>query len=343
MYRSHSRTEPGLFTGQAHGSPYAGDMRRAVAGRAMSATQGAPGILLPLERRGHVAPQDLVERRAQLAASVIAGQWRTEPMPQDTFVGGAGGPVGGRALVRALRFRPRGRVRGRVLHFHGGAFRMGCPDVEGPFAAALAAACEVEVVVPAYRLAPEHPFPSGLADAMTALLTLTREGGVGNHRLPLILSGSSAGGGLAASLAVMAAQEQIPVDGLALLSPFLDLTLQGQSHYYNAPTDPLFSRESAANAAELYLQGSDPTHPLASPLYAPLYGLPPTLVSVGSGEVLADDARRFCQQLQAYGVPVALSEVPGMEHVAVVRSPHLPGSAETFAAVARMVDELTRR
>ena len=127
-----------------------------------------------------------------------------------------------------------------------------------------------------------------------------------------------------------------------LLSPFLDLTLSGQSYHYNAGTDQLFSLESAMNAAQLYLQGSDPTHPLASPLYAPLYGLPPTLISVGSGEVLADDARRFCQQLMGYGVPAALSEVPGMEHVAVVRSPHLTGSAETFAAVASMVDDLTR-
>ena len=308
----------------------------------MSEQRGSGAILLPLERRGHNPPSDLVERRAQLAAGVTAGQWRTEPMPVDTFVGGAGGPIGGRALVRALRFRPRGRVRGRVLHFHGGAFRLGCPDMEGPFAAALAARCEVEVVLPAYRLAPEHPFPSGLADAMTALLTMAREGGAGQHRMPLILSGSSAGAGLAASLAVLAAQERIPVDGLVLLSPFLDLTLQGQSYHYNAPTDPLFSLESAINAAELYLQGSDPTHPLASPLYAPLHGLPPTLISVGSGEVLADDARRFREQLLAHGVPAALSEIPGMEHVAVVRSPLLPGSAETFGAIASMVDELTR-
>lgn len=342
MYRSHSRSEPGFAQGMPHGATMRDYGAGWSGGRAMSAPRGTSPILLPLERRGHTAPSDLVERRAQLATGVTAGQWRTEPMPHDTFVGGAGGPIGGRALVRALRYRPPGRIRGRVLHFHGGAFRLGCPDMEGPFAAALAARCDVEVVLPAYRLAPEHPFPSGLADALTALLTMAREGGVGNHRVPLILSGSSAGAGLAAALAVLAAQEHIPVDGLVLLSPFLDLTLQGQSYYYNAPIDALFSLESAANAAELYLQGSDPTHPLASPLYAPLYGLPPTLISVGSGEVLADDARRFCQQLQGYGVPAALSEVPGMEHVAVVRSPLLPGSAETFAAIASMVDNLTR-
>lgn len=278
-----------------------------------------------------------------MQAGVIAGQWRTEPMPLDTYLGGVGGPSGGQTHARALRFRPPGRVRGRVLHFHGGGYRLGCPDMESPFAAALAARCEVEVVLPAYRLAPEHPFPSGLADALSSLQAVAREGGVGPNRVPLILSGDSAGGGLAAALALMAIQELIPIDALVLLSPFLDLTLSGPSYQYNTASDPLFSFESAANAADLYLQGADPTHPLASPLFAPLYGFPPTLLSVGSGEVLADDSRRFHQQLLASGVPTMLYEVPGMEHVAVVRSPHLLGSAETFTAIANLVDDITRR
>jgi acetyl esterase/lipase len=304
--------------------------------------RGQGGILLPLERRGHAPPPELIERRAQLMAGVVAGQWRTEPMPQDSFLGGIGGPGGGHAHARALRFRPAGRIKGRVLHFHGGAFRLGCPEIVSPFAAALAAACGVEVVVPAYRLAPEHPFPAGLSDALAALHAVAREGGVGPHRVPLILSGDSAGAGLAASLAVLAAQEGIAIDALVLLSPFLDLTLSGPSYQYNEGSDPLFSLASAANAVELYLQGGDPTHPLASPLFAPLYGFPPTLLSVGSGEVLADDTRRFHAQLAAYGIPTALSEIEGMEHTAVVRSPLLPGSAETFAAITDLVDDITR-
>ena len=175
MYRSHSSNESGFPSNLPYGRPHLGGMGGNGAGygggMGMTVPHAHHGILLPLERRGHAAPPDLVQRRAQLAAGVTAGQWRTEPMPLDTFVGGAGGPIGGRALTRALRFRPKGRVRGRVLHFHGGAFRLGCPDMEGPFAAALAARCDVEVVLPSYRLAPEHPFPSGLSDAMTALLT----------------------------------------------------------------------------------------------------------------------------------------------------------------------------
>ena len=306
----------------------------------MSPVRAPGGILLPLERRGHASPPDLIERRAQITAGVISGQWRTDPAPYDTFVGGAGV---GHAAVRALRFRPPGRVRGRVLHFHGGAFRLGCPDMEAAFAAALAARCEVEVVLPAYRLAPENPFPAGLADALAALRTVAREGGVGPHRVPLILSGASAGAGLAAALAVLAVQELIPIDSLVLVSPLLDLTLSGQSYHVNAQSDPHFSLPSAINAVELYLQGSDPLHPLASPLFAPLYGLPPTLIAVGSGEVLADDGRRFYQQLQAHGVPAALADIPGMEHGAVVRSLHLSGSAEIFAAITDLVDNITHR
>ena len=306
----------------------------------MSAARASSGILLPLERRGHASPHDLIERRAQINAMVISGQWRTDPAPYDTFVGGAGVS---HAAVRALRFRPPGRVRGRVLHFHGGAFRLGCPDMEAAFAAALAARCEVEVVLPAYRLAPENPFPAGLADALAALRTVAREGGVGPHRVPLILSGTSAGGGLAAALAVLAVQELIPIDSLVLLSPFLDLTLSGQSYHVNGQSDPQFSLTSAINAVELYLQGSDPQHPLASPLFAPLYGLPPTLIAIGSGEVLADDGRRFYRQLQAHGVPAALADIPGMEHGAVARSLHLPGSAEIFTAITDLVDNITHR
>lgn len=306
----------------------------------MSGARGPGGILLPVERRGHGAPPDLLERRAQLMAGVVAGQWRTEPLPLDTLLGGGSGPGGGHTPVRVLRFRPPGRVRGRVLHFHGGAFRLGCPEIEGPFAAALARACEVEVVVPAYRLAPEHPFPSGLIDGFTALQALSRECGSGAHRVPLILSGDSAGAGLAASLAVLAAQHLIALDALVLLSPFLDLTLSGASYYDNALADPLFSFASAAYAVELYLQGGDATHPLASPLFAPLHGFPPTLISVGGGEVLADDSRRFHASLQAHGIPSALLEIPGMEHVAVVRGPHLTGSEETFVAITDLLDDI---
>ena len=117
---------------------------------------------LPPERTGHAAPADLAARRAGLAAAVAAGMWRTDPAPQEVMLGG----------VRCLRFSPSGPARGMVLHMHGGAFRIGCPEQMGPFAADLAARCGVEVICPAYRLAPEAPFPAGLNDGWAVLRAL---------------------------------------------------------------------------------------------------------------------------------------------------------------------------
>lgn len=225
---------------------------------------------------------------------------------------------------------PLGIPRATVLHLHGGAFRIGCPEQIVPFAAALAARCGVRVVCPAYRLAPEHPFPAALHDARAVRAAVRGDG-------PVILSGDSAGGGLAASLAALE-----PADGLVLLSAWLDLTVTAASYDANAASDPLFSRAAAETAAELYLHGADARHPLASPLRGEVAGLPPTLVSVGAGEVLLDDARTFAARLAAAGVRCRFDEVPGMEHVAVTRDRTLPGAERTFEAVAAFVDEVAR-
>jgi epsilon-lactone hydrolase len=133
------------------------------------------------------------------------------------------------------------------------------------------------------------------------------------------------------------------IDGLILLSPWLDVTVTARSYGANAANDPMFSRESAAVAAELYLQGMDPLHPLASPLYASFTAFPPTLVSVGRGEVLLDDSLRFHDRLTAAGLRAQLCAIEGMEHVAVSRSMDLPGAAETFEAIAAFVDEIVAR
>lgn len=282
-------------------------------------------VILPTERTGRAAPADLAERRAGLAAAVAAGVWRTDPVPEDVQIGG----------VRCLRFSPSGAARGTVLHIHGGAFRIGCPEQIAPFAAALAEACEVDVVCPAYRLAPEHPFPAGLNDGRAVLNALTK-----TAACPLVLSGDSAGGGLAASLAAMAHDAGIPLTGLALLSPWLDLSVTDPAFANNAATDPLFSAQAASEAATLYLQGHSPTNPLASPLLGELGGYPSTYLSVGTGEVLAGDAHRLRDRLKQEAVPVTFHAVDGMEHVSVTRDMGLIGSEETFAALTRFVESL---
>jgi monoterpene epsilon-lactone hydrolase len=280
---------------------------------------------LPPERPGRPVPLDLVVRRQQMQAAVDGGMWTTAKPPVEATLAG----------LRCLRFAPDAAPRGFVLQLHGGGFRIGMPEFESLFAEALALRCGVEVVVPQYRLSPEAPFPAGLNDAYEALKALRGEIG----EAPLIVGGDSAGGGLAASLGLLAAAHGgLQVDALVLLSPWLDLTVSAPSYVANAATDAMFSTESASVAAELYLQGFDPRHPLASPLFAPLHGLPPTFLSVGTGEVLRDDSQYFYEKLLATGISASLCAVDGMEHVAVVRGMDLPGAAETFAAIARFVN-----
>lgn len=280
---------------------------------------------LPAERAGQPAPAELAASRSGLAKGVAAGAFRTEPAAEEAMIGG----------VRTLRFRPPGPSAGTILHMHGGGFRIGCPEMVGPFAAALARRCNVTVICPNYRLAPEYPFPAGIADGNSVLQNLNVD-----ERRKLILSGDSAGGGLAASLASLALNDAVRPIGLMLFSPWLDLTVTSDSYRENAATDPVFSIESATAAAALYLQGMAPNDPLASPVFGDVTGFAPTLISAGSGEVLVEDSRVFAAKLRMAGVTVQLDVFPGMEHVAVTRGMQLPGASETFELAASFINNI---
>lgn len=277
---------------------------------------------LPADRPGHAAPDDLAMRRAGLAAAIAAGMWQAQTPPAEVIVGG----------VRCLRFAPQGPVRGTVLHFHGGAFRIGCPEQLGNYAATLAARCGVAVICPAYRLAPENPFPAGVADGWSVLAAL-----VAVNDGPLFISGDSAGGGLAAGIAALAGQHGLKLAGLVLLSPWLDLSVTNPSYAENAASDPLFSADAAMQAAALYLQGHPLPDPVASPFDGPVGHYPPTLINVGSGEVLLDDARKMYDRLQAAGIPCRLHCVDDMLHVAVTRELNATGATETLDAMTDFI------
>ncbi len=276
---------------------------------------------LPPERPGYPAPAEVAARRDGMKQALDAGIWATEPPATVETIGG----------VRVLRWPPQGAPRARVLHFHGGGYRMGCPEMEGPYALALARDTGVEVISPQYRLAPEAPFPAALNDAWAVLQSTGDD-------LPLIISGGSAGGGVAAGLSLLARDAGRQIAGLILHSAWLDLTVSAASYTANGASDPLFSREAAEQGAELYLQGHSPRDPHASPGLAQLAGLPPVLITVGTGEVLYDDATAFAAALTAQGLPNRLLALEGMEHVAVTRNPDATGSAETYAAVLAFIE-----
>jgi acetyl esterase/lipase len=266
----------------------------------------------------------LLRRREGLASAIKTGIYNTSVRPVESAAEG----------VRLLRFTTKGAARAVVIHFHGGAYRLGSAEMSGPFAAALSARCNVEVICPDYRLAPEHPMPAALHDGIKAVNAALD---LGYSRL--ILSGDSAGGGLAASITPLCVGAGVPLAALVLISPWLDLTLKNECYRENAAADTLFSYQQAAEAADLYLQGAAAEDPLASALFANVMGFPPTLISAGAEEVLAGDAERFQSKLELAGVRCRLLMTDGMQHVAVVRGLDLPGAAGTFDRVAQFIDE----
>ena len=286
-------------------------------------------ITVPAERAGHEAPADLAERREMMAKAAQAGMMPSpvRPVAEEVIDG-----------VRTLTVMPEGKQpRGYLLMLHGGGYRLGRPENDTCFAERLADRCHIAVVLPAYRLAPENPFPAGFNDAWKALVALRAR--IGDA--PLLVGGDSAGGGLAAALGVYAAAHGGPrIDGALLFSPWVDMTITAASFKQNAATDMLFPEASAQMASDTYMQGFDLKHPLASPLFADISGFPPAFINVGNGELLRDDSLSFHDKLTQAGLRSELLGVDGMEHVAPVRSEELVGSAESFEATVAFVDKL---
>ncbi len=200
---------------------------------------------------------------------------------------------------------------GWVLYFHGGAYQTGSPRTHLNLAAHLALAAGHRLWLPDYRLAPEHPFPAALDDAVAAYQALADKG-----EGAIALAGDSAGGGLALATALRLRDVQLPVAGLALLSPWTDLTLSGASHQNRAQLDPFFpTPDGLAEAAQRYANSQPLDHPHLSPLFADLSGLPPLCVHVGDHETLLDDSVALVDRAQAAGVEAQLKIWPELWHV----------------------------
>jgi monoterpene epsilon-lactone hydrolase len=201
----------------------------------------------------------------------------------------------------------------RVLFYlHGGGYSLGSLQSHGELAARLGRASGMSVLLVDYRLAPEHPFPAALDDALTAWRWLYRE--QAREAGSCAIAGDSAGGGLALALLVTlrGAGEPLPACAV-LMSPWADLTSSGAS-IHTAP-DPLLTPEGLSLLAGNYLAGADATDPLASPLFASLDGLPPLLIQAGTAELLLSDSERLAQVATLAGVDVVLQIAEGMPHV----------------------------
>lgn len=208
---------------------------------------------------------------------------------------------------------PEGVTTQRViLCLHGGTFFAGSINTHRSLAANIATAAKVRALLIDYRLAPEHPFPAGPEDALAAYQWLLEQGIPPNY---ITIMGDSAGGALAVGLVITLRDVGKPMPAAIIcLSPALDLTFGGETWKTNAKSDVMLEFEKEKAGVDLYLNGADPRHPLASPLYADPKGLPPILIQVGSDEALLSDSMRFTEKAKAAGVDVTLEVWDGMQH-----------------------------
>jgi len=197
-----------------------------------------------------------------------------------------------------------------ILYLHGGGYCIGSPRGYRVITGRFARSAGVAVFTPDYRLAPEHPHPAALDDAICAYRWLRQQG-----LRHIAIAGDSAGAGLtlATAIALRDAGEPMPV-ALALISPWLDLAGQGETFKTHVQRDPSQSPNALARWAQAYANGLPLDHPLCSPLYADLTGLPPIRIHVGSEEILLSDSLRLRERAIAAGVDIQLREFEGLWH-----------------------------
>lgn len=220
----------------------------------------------------------------------------------------------------------------RLLYLHGGGWVSGTGGNYLPLAAEISAAAKCAVLLPDYRLAPEHPFPAGLEDCIAAHEWLTANGPSGEGTAEAtFIAGDSAGGNLtlATLLALRDRKRPLPAGGIAL-SPATDFTLSSPS--LKDVHDPILSARTMPEFRERYLQKTDPRNPWASPVFGDYHGIPPLLIQVGEEEMLRDDGIRAAKKALAAGIPVTIEVWPGMVHVFQVR--RLPESREAIQKIA---------
>jgi salicylate hydroxylase len=256
-------------------------------------------------------------------------------------------PIAQEIAVEKLELRgvPAWRVRAKqtnssrrptILHFHGGGYVLGSATSSLEYANRLAQAVGGSCITVDYRLAPEHPYPAAVDDAVDAFRGLIDQGVPASS---IVLSGESSGGGLALALALTLKTAGGPLPaGIIGVCPFVDLTLRGPTISEFAGDDPAANRDVLAYLGASYFQGHEPTDPLVSPLYGDLSGLPPMFLTASEGEVLLSDTTRLVERAKRAGVSVQVRIVEDSVHVYPI-FPFLPETISTLQAIGEWVTE----
>jgi monoterpene epsilon-lactone hydrolase len=224
-----------------------------------------------------------------------------------------------------------------LLYLHGGGYCIGSLNTHRAMAARLAHASRARVLNVDYRLAPEHPHPAAVEDAVAAYRWLL---GTGVEPGQVVVGGDSAGGGLVVAmlLALRDGGHPMPAAGFCL-SPWVDLACGGGTYDTKADVDPMCTRDGLSEMAAAYAGDHDLRHPLVSPLHADLSGLPPLLIHVGTAEVLLDDAVVLAERARAAGVDVRLEAWDDLVHVFQAFAPMVPEAVEAIDGIGAFVQE----
>lgn len=226
-----------------------------------------------------------------------------------------------------------------ILYLHGGAYVIGSPASHRDMVGAIADAAQARAFIVDYRLAPETIFPGAVEDAVAAYKGLLANG---ENPEKIIIAGDSAGGGLTMATLVSLRDEGVELPAAAVcLSPWADLTFTGDSMIVKNKADAMLGRDSLSWFGGLYLAGQDASHPLASPIFADLSGLPPLLIHVGGEEVLLDDAIRLNKAAKKAGVDVSLEVWNGQMHVWHLMSAIVPEGKHAIEVVGTFVKNHT--
>ena len=222
-----------------------------------------------------------------------------------------------------------------VLYLHGGGYAIGSIATHRHLGANISLATGARVLLIDYRLAPEHPHPAAVDDAVTAWRWLLRQG---LDPARMVISGDSAGGGLTVATLVALRDAGDPLPACAVpISPWVELEALSESWTTRAEADPMVHSDGLKLMADWYLDGQDPRTPLAAPLHADLSGLPPMLVQVGDAEVLLDDSTRLVEKARAAGVDATCEVIPEGIHVLHAFAPLVPEATDAIARLAVFV------
>jgi monoterpene epsilon-lactone hydrolase len=276
--------------------------------------------------RSQPRPTDLADRRKRLDA--LGTRYTVAP---DINIE----PVNANGAVAEWTIAP-GADTGRVILFlHGGGYVSGSIDSHRHMVAEAGRLASFRTLAVGYRLAPEHPYPAALEDALAAYRYLLTSGYKPGH---IALAGESAGGGLALATAMTLRDAGDPLPAcIWCSSPWVDLTQSGGSMQSKAAVDPLIQKPYLDGLASAYLHGADPRGPMVSPLYGDLRGLPPMLIQVGSAETLLDDSIRLAGVAGDSDLSVRLEVWPDMIHAWTLFYQQLAAGRRALSGVADFI------